>query len=104
MLKEKLIKEAYFQLASDNMHTHHQLFHTWIDLGIVGVILILMILGTSFFLFYKRKNKLAFWLVPLIFLNLLTDDMLEVQAGIVFFMFFLVLFFYPKELGLKAFL
>ncbi len=96
-LKNKLIQEGYTKLADDNMHTHNQVFHTWLNTGITGVLLLFGILVASAFFFFKQKNKLAFWLIPLIFFNMLTDDMLEIQAGIVFFVFFLTLFLYEKK-------
>ncbi|GBL35305.1 hypothetical protein EMGBS15_09000 [Filimonas sp.] len=70
------------------MHTHNQVFHTWLDLGIIGVLLLMAILIVCGFWFQRQGNRLAWWLLPLIFLNMLTDDMLEVQAGGVFLCFF----------------
>ncbi len=97
ILKTQLIKEGYVRLAEENMHTHNQVFHTWLDVGIMGVILLLSILVTCAIWFYRQGNLLGLWLLPLIFLNILTDDMLEVQAGTVFFVFFLTLLVYQKK-------
>jgi O-antigen ligase len=79
------------------MHTHNQVFHTWLDLGIVGVLLMVAILLVSSQVFSRLHNRLAWWLLPLIVMNILTDDMLEVQAGTVFFAFFLTLFIYQRN-------
>ncbi len=96
-LKNKLINDGYVRLAEENMHTHNQVFHTWLDLGIIGVLLIVAILLVSSQVFSRLHNRLAWWLLPLIIMNILTDDMLEVQAGTVFFAFFLTLFIYQRS-------
>ena len=96
-LKHKLINDGYVRLAEENMHTHNQVFHTWLDLGIVGVLLMVAILLVSSQVFSRLHNRLAWWLLPLIVMNILTDDMLEVQAGTVFFAFFLTLFIYQRN-------
>lgn len=95
-LKQKLLDEGYTNLANDNMHTHNQLFHTWLDIGFLGIVFIILIWVSSAYHFVKLKNTLGIWLIVLMVLNLLTDDMLEIQAGIVFFVFFLCLFYYQK--------
>ena len=97
-LKAQLQYEGFNRLADDNMHTHNQVFHTWLDLGILGPLLMIIWLVAGAWIFYNRKNSFAFWLIPLITMNMLTDDMLEVQAGVVFFLFFMNLFLYrPGE-------
>lgn len=96
VLKQKLLNEGYINLANDNMHTHNQLLHTWLDVGVLGIVFILLIWVSSIIHFIKQKNGLALWLIVLMMLNLLTDDMLEIQAGIVFFVFFISLFMYTK--------
>ncbi len=96
-LKNKLINDGYIRLAEENMHTHNQVFHTWLELGILGVLLMFSILVVCSLIFSRHHNRLAWWLLPLILLNILTDDMLEVQAGAVFFAFFLTLFIYQKR-------
>jgi O-antigen ligase len=96
-LKKQFIKEGYHNLANENMHTHNQILHTWLDLGIVGVVLLFLILFVSGYLLFTNKRPLGYWLVLLILFNISTDDMLEVQAGTVFFIFFLTLFLYQKE-------
>jgi O-antigen ligase len=97
LLKKKFISEGYLQLANDNMHTHNQILHTWIDLGIGGVLLLFAMLASCFITFVQRHQKEASWLVILIFINLLTDDMLEIQAGIVFFVFFLCVYLFEEK-------
>jgi O-antigen ligase len=89
VLRNKLESKGYHRLAAEQMHTHHQLLHTWLDLGLAGIVLLLAWLVSSCIEFIKTSNHLGIWLCVLILLNILTDDMLEVQAGAVFFLFFL---------------
>lgn len=96
-LHDQLIREGYMHLANDQMHTHNQYFHTWLDTGIIGLLILITLLIWCGLLFYQRKQQIGFWLVCLIAFNCLTDDMLEIQAGIVFFVFFLSLLLYQKE-------
>lgn len=96
-LQAQLIRDGYVQLAHDQMHTHNQYFHTWLDTGVIGLLILITLLIWCGLLFYQRKQQIGFWLVCLITLNCFTDDMLEIQAGIVFFVFFLTLFLYQKE-------
>jgi O-antigen ligase len=79
------------------MHTHNQFLHTWIDLGLVGILLLLCCLVVCFIQFWKQKEEIGIWFSGLILINILTDDMLEIQAGIVFFIFFLLLLIYQNK-------
>lgn len=95
LLLNQFKKEGYLDLAKNNMHTHNQVFHTWLDTGIIGVVLLFLFIGYSFyFLYFKKKEYKGAWMGILIFVNILTDDMLEIQAGIVFFIFFLTLYLF----------
>lgn len=97
LLKDRLIQEGYLQLASDHMHTHNQMLHTWIDLGLPGLLLLLAFLLMAGWDAIKQQHTVAGWLVVLIAWNLVTDDMLEIQAGTVFFIFFLCLFLFRRQ-------
>ncbi len=93
LLLNQFEKEGYHDLALHHMHTHNQVLHTWLDVGFIGVLLLFILLGYSFyFLYFKKKEYAGTWMVCLIFANIITDDMLEIQAGIVFFIFFLLLY------------
>lgn len=96
-LIEAFKNAGYTSLALQQMHTHNQLLHTWLDLGIIGVLLLLSVFIACMLFFIRRKNALGVWLTILIWWNIITDDMLEIQAGVVFFVFFLCLFLYQRE-------
>jgi O-antigen ligase len=79
------------------MHTHHQIFHTWLDTGILGVLSLLMMMIVFAKNFWQQKHTMGLALLLLFVLNLLTDDMLEVQAGLVFFVMFFCLFLFQPQ-------
>lgn len=95
LLLQKFKQYGYKDLVHYSMHTHNQLLHTWIDLGAIGVMLLLTWFGVVLYLFIAvLKDVKGIWIVLLTFINVLTDDMLEIQAGIVFFIFFITLYLY----------
>jgi O-antigen ligase len=84
------------------MHTHNQVFHTWLDLGLLGIVLLFVLLFYVAYLFaVKQKNEIGFWMILLTLVNISTDDMLEIQAGVVFFVFFITLFLYKNKATAK---
>jgi O-antigen ligase len=97
LLLNQLKKYHYTDLVKYNMHTHNQFFHTWLDLGLLG--LLLLIAWLLYFLLYSLQHHkpYLFWLMLLITINLITDDMLEIQAGAVFFILFLSLFSFQSK-------
>jgi O-antigen ligase len=97
LLMQEFKRGNYASLIEYNMHTHNQLLHVWIDLGLLGVLFLLSFIGFSFTEALQKGMKEAYWMSLLIFVNILTDDMLEIQAGIVFFIFFLCLLLNKKE-------
>ncbi len=74
-----------FKTLAENMHAHNQFFNTWLQTGIIGLAWLVVFLLTLIIRSIKNANVLAFWFTILVTMNLVTDDMLEIQAGIVFF-------------------
>lgn len=92
------LKEMNFtSLLENNMHTHQQFFHTWLDLGLVGLLLLLGLCIAYFLSFLREKKPLGFWMTILFFFTMLTDDALEIQAMGVFFIFMLNLLVFSKK-------
>lgn len=78
---------------------HNQFFQTSIAVGLCGLLLLLSVFVFGLWWSFQAKSILFASLNILFFVNCLTESMLEVQAGIVFFCFFYFLFFiylYPK--------
>lgn len=89
---EKLEAGAYTQLVSAGMHVHNQYFNTGIALGWIGLALLLIFLLNSTYKLYQTGPKEMLFFSVLMLLNLGIDDMFEIQAGIVFFVFGIFLF------------
>jgi O-antigen ligase len=102
LLLSSFKQKGYTDLVKNNMHTHNQILHTWLDLGLIGIVLLFVLLFYVAFLFvFKQKNEIGFWMVVLTLVNISTDDMLEIQAGVVFFIFFITLFLYKNKATAK---
>jgi O-antigen ligase len=97
LLLEKFKEKKYASLIKNNMHTHNQFFHTWIDLGLGGIILLMSFLIICIRQFFIQNEEMGIWFSGLVFINILTDDMLEIQAGSVFFIFFLLILIYQHK-------
>jgi O-antigen ligase len=96
LLKEELRARGYVQLVAKNMHTHNQLIKTSLEIGLFGTLLMLLIICTWMWNSNKKHQYLLLWLGVLCFVNCCTDDMWDIQAGIVFFMFFGSLLFFQS--------
>lgn len=74
--------------------THNQYLAWWIGCGIIGLIIWLVVLYSSF-TSLSRALKLAWWIVAL---SCLTEDTLETQAGVTFAVLALTIFtLVPKK-------
>lgn len=95
VLLEQLKLNKYDDLFLNQMHTHNQILHTFMDLGIIGIsALCTWLFWLAFRFLLPLKDSKGFWMMILILINLLTDDMLEIQAGTVFFVFFASLYLF----------
>jgi len=95
-IKEALIekyKKNDFSLGVErNYSPHNQLLHTMVILGAVGLMVLLLVFIFPAILAVKGKDWIYFLFLVIVFLNCMTEDVLEVQAGIIFFSFFNCLF------------
>lgn len=102
LLLSSFKQKGYTDLVKYNMHTHNQVLHTWLDLGLLGIVILFVLLFHVAYLFvFKQKNEIGFWMVVLTLVNISTDDMLEIQAGVVFFIFFITMFLYKNKATAK---
>lgn len=91
-------KEFHFDdLVLNNMHTHNQILHTWLDLGILGLLILCFLILCCLWYFFKEKSFLGIWLMLLIMVNICTDDMFEIQAGAVFLLTFLNILLFQTQ-------
>ncbi len=72
--------------VTQNYNPHNQFLQTAVAVGIVGLLLLLTILVLPFL--KSNNNKLILFFVGIFFFNGLTESILEVQSGIIFFCLF----------------
>ncbi|MDJ1480026.1 O-antigen ligase family protein [Cytophagaceae bacterium YF14B1] len=98
--QEELVKMYYknnyvFENGYQGHNAHNQFLQTMMTSGIVGVLLLLGIFMVGFFLAWRQKNYFYMTFILYVFLNCLTEALLQRQKGIVFFGFMSnLLFFY----------
>ncbi len=85
-----------------NLNAHNQYLQTLIAIGIIGELLLLASLFIPLYLSITERNYLYISFIFLIGVNLLTESMLERQAGIVFYAFFNILLFKIEMQKIKS--
>lgn len=88
--KNNTIKKSY--------NSHNQFFSYLLSLGIVGLVLILLSYGKIIQDSYRTHNYMLILLVVYFFLNMMTENVLEREDGLLPFVFFLNLLFFSKNL------
>lgn len=85
-------------------HSHNQFFQTGLDIGIVGVLLLIAMLAYPFLMRVGRMHEhtIALVFVAIVLLHFMFDTMLDYIAGIMFFAFFYGLFFCAQGEELSA--
>jgi len=80
---------------NEKLNAHNQYLQTFISLGIVGLLILLLSLILPIIAAFKMRHMIYLLFLLLIGFNLLFESMFERQAGVVFYAFFNgLLFFY----------
>ena len=87
-LMEEYSKKGYKDIIAKNLNAHNQFLQTFIATGVVGFIILFSLFIFPLINSFKRKNFMFFSFLIIVMLNLLTESMLETQAGVIFFAFF----------------
>lgn len=82
--KEKGLTGAY----KENLNAHNQFLQTFIALGLPGILLLLASFVFPFILAIKTRNYIYLAFLIIVFINFLTESMLETIAGVMFYAFF----------------
>lgn len=91
VLQESYKEHGLTGALEHNLNTHNQYFQTFIGLGVIGmIILVISTLGAMIYGFIKHNTLLVLFSV-IIILNFLVESMLQTQAGNLFYGFFLCL-------------
>jgi O-antigen ligase len=96
-LEKRLVKFGFDSKTVKSFNSHNQFLDTWIEVGIVGVLLLLSVFISAFIISLKRKDALFFILTGILFINLFFETMLNRFAGVAFFALFFSLFLFPKN-------
>jgi len=93
VLKEKFTEEKFYYGAKKNFNPHNQFLHTAVTLGLTGLLILVLFLITPAAQALKHKNYLFIFFCAIVFLNCITESVLEVQKGVLFFCTFSILLF-----------
>jgi len=92
----KAFKNRGFELAEMlTMNAHNQYLHSYIMHGILGIMVILVVLIFPLYSSVVEKNYLLTIFIALFALGFLTEVILVVQKGLVFFSIFYPLLYFP---------
>ena len=80
-------------IADENYNPHNQYLQVAVEIGVVGLLIFVGLLGMIFFYAVKLKNVLLFLLCGNLAFNCIFESMLQRQSGIVFYTFFLILLY-----------
>lgn len=87
-------KNGYSGALEHKLNAHNQFLQTGIALGWIGFALLLLTLIIPFILSWKQKNFLFVGFISIVVINMLTESMLEAEAGVIFIAFFQSLLFF----------
>lgn len=76
-------------LAEKQYNPHNQFFQTTLEIGILGLLLLLFFLFSALKVAWKTKNKLLLLVIVTLIFNSLFESMLQRQTGIVFYSFWI---------------
>ncbi len=96
-LKEVYAKNGYTGLEEKSLNAHNQFLQTLIGLGLPGLILLLYILFRQFKTWLVKREIIGIALIVILTFNFLVESVIETQAGVVFFSFWLMFFSYSTK-------
>lgn len=90
---QKKLNECYYQFEGNDFdrhqfNTHNQYFDSLLSSGIIGLLVLLMVLIVPLYYSIQLKDPFLFSFIVLIGICMLTENILNRQAGIVFYAFF----------------
>ena len=88
-LNEKYKHKGFDLGYEKQFSTHNQFLNVLVETGIIGIIVFVLLIISGFIHSIKEKNYSLFALMLILFLSSVTDSVLIVNKGIVFFAFFL---------------
>lgn len=83
VLIAKNIEMGNTGVAQKKLNAHNQYLNSWVQIGIFGLLPLLMIFVSIFYYAKKEKNDFIFYFGLILFLSMLAESFLETQAGII---------------------
>ncbi len=88
-LSEKLVHIGQPSMAKKLYNPHNQFLQTGVEIGVIGLFILLFIIGYGVYYSFKTKNWLLLLLITNLAFNCLFESMLQRQSGIVFYTFWI---------------
>ena len=88
LLTSKLKSDDSSTLTHRTLDSHSQILTTWIETGLLGLVILLFMFIRIILKGYQKRNLLLILFSCLVFFSCLTESMFETQAGVLFFVFF----------------
>ncbi len=96
-LTNEYVKNEFYHGTEKNLNCHNQFVQTFVATGIGGFIILLLLVFSILILAIRRKSILGLSLFIIVTVTMLTESILEVQSGTVFFGFFIAFLFSSKS-------
>jgi O-antigen ligase len=96
---EKIYAEKSFKWGlREHYNPHNEFLSIWLDLGFIGLFVLITILINSIFLTFKTKNNMLLLFICLIIIYCFAESIFSRQKGVVFFsLFYSILLLYVKN-------
>jgi O-antigen ligase len=91
-------KHQFHYALEKKLNAHNQFLQVWLTLGIVGLLLLILSLAVPIYRLKSQGQPLFALFALVIILNSMTESILEVQKGVLFFVFFYSLLVAGKEI------
>jgi O-antigen ligase len=96
-LGENIIKKGNPSFAEKQYNPHNQFLQTQLEIGIVGLLILIFITIGGIIYGVKKRNMLLIVLFSSLLLNSLFESMLQLQAGIIFYLYFFMLIIIAEQ-------
>lgn len=96
-LGKNIVKKGNPKFASYQYNPHNQFLQTQLEIGVIGLLILLLITIGGIIFSIRKGNVLLIILFSSLFLNSLFESMLQLQAGIIFYLFFFMLLIIAEQ-------
>jgi O-antigen ligase len=94
LLHESFYAKKYYSSFINHLNTHNEYLSFWLKSGIIGLLIYLVTLAFGFKQALKRKDLLFFTFMVLIAFVSFSENLLDVDKGVIFYAFFFSFFIF----------